>query len=73
VGGESITNRSRQQFTDGPILTRPMMLRFWDAYRGGRDLDREPFEFPVAARALDRIGAWLRPVLAAADGNTGAA
>ena len=42
---------SRKQFY-GIVVSRKMSEWFWTSYRGGRDIDRDPFAVPVHASSL---------------------
>jgi acetyl esterase len=37
---------------DGLVISRAVGAKFWDAYRGGRDLDDDPYAVPLSAKRL---------------------
>jgi acetyl esterase len=51
VDGNARTHPSRDEFA-GLVLTREGMDWFWDCYRAGRDLGRDPFAAPLQAESL---------------------
>jgi acetyl esterase len=49
---------------DGLVISRAVGAKYWDAYSGGRDLDRDPYAVPLSATSL----AGLPPALVVLGG-----
>ncbi len=63
VAGSAITDSMRE--FDGLVLSLASMETFWNAYRGGQDLDNDPYATPLSAPTL----AGLPPALVVLGGS----
>jgi acetyl esterase len=55
VTSESDTTPSRERFADGPVISKRSRDLFWEAYRGGRDIDDDPHAAPLKAPDLSGL------------------
>lgn len=53
LAGASITG-SREEFA-GLVVSRKQMEYFWEAYSGGRDIERDPYAVPLHAGSLEGL------------------